>query len=187
MTEREEDSDLDAPEEFTAIQGIEQDEQIRKVERDNKSRVVREAKERRRKWAEKLTPRPKHNKKSNKDATESEVPPEEPEDATTRGGMLPDSIVQLLVAREKKVFISDSEEEEAPQKRPASEKKRPKRSGLKHVIMMKEIPPPQCIEKSMDFLKKRKMQVQRSSAVLNNSNQALRLLSSTGLLSSNKR
>nr|GMD51802.1 uncharacterized protein LOC109188803 [Ipomoea batatas] len=177
MSGRGDDSDSDAPEEFTSLQGIEQDEEIRKVERENKARVVREAKERRRKWAEKLTPRPTLNDESIEDATESEQPLESKD---TRG-MLPDNIVQLLAAREKKVFSSDSEEEE-PKKRASSKKKRPKKSGLEPVIL-KEIPPPQCLENSLDFLKKRKMQVSRSSAVLNNSSQALRLLSKTGLLS----
>lgn len=55
--------------------------------------------------------------------------------------------------------------------------------GRLEPVILKEIPPPQCLENSMDFLKKRKMQVSRSPAVLNNSNQALRLLSKTGLLS----
>ncbi|VFQ76468.1 unnamed protein product [Cuscuta campestris] len=182
MAGRGDDSDSDAPEEFTAVQGIEKNEEIIKAERDSKARVVREAKERRRKWAEKLTPRPKQNKKAAKDETESKPhSPEESEGITTGGGMLPDSIVQMLVSREKKVFSSDSEEEE-PKKSTGSKKKRPKKSGLKPVII-KEIPPPPCLDRSIDFLKKRKMHVQRSSAVLNNSNQALRFLTSTGLLS----
>ncbi|KAM0028387.1 hypothetical protein Hdeb2414_s0019g00551041 [Helianthus debilis subsp. tardiflorus] len=49
-------------------------------------------------------------------------------------------------------------------------------------VILKEIPPPPCLHNSLEFLKKRKMQVPRSSAILDNSNQALRFLSSSGLL-----
>lgn len=38
MSGRGDDSDSDAPEEFTSLQGIEQDEEIRKVEKENKAR-----------------------------------------------------------------------------------------------------------------------------------------------------
>ncbi|KAK4422124.1 High mobility group B protein 15 [Sesamum alatum] len=94
--------------------------------------------------------------------------------------MLPNEIVKILAEREKKVFMSDSEDEEV-EKKPASKKRKSKKSGLEPV-MLKNIPPPQCVQNSLEFLKKQKMQVPRSSAVLNNSNQALRLLSTSGLL-----
>ncbi|KAJ4963708.1 hypothetical protein NE237_023647 [Protea cynaroides] len=48
-----------------------------------------------------------------------------------------------------------------------------------------DIPPAQCLQNFLEFLKQRKMQVSRSSSVLNNPNQALRLLSSCDLLSKN--
>ncbi|KAI3462787.1 hypothetical protein Pfo_019450 [Paulownia fortunei] len=176
MSDKEVDSDSDAPEEFTAQQGMQQDEEIRKVQRENKARVVREGKERRRQWAKKLTPRSLPKEESTKDETETETR----EESQANKGMLPDDIVKLLAAREKKVFTSDSEDEKA-EKKPASKKRRPKRSGLEPVIL-KDIPPAQCVQNSLEFLKKRKMQVSRSSAVLNNSNQALRLLSTSGLL-----
>ncbi|KAJ8544889.1 hypothetical protein K7X08_017472 [Anisodus acutangulus] len=175
MSGRGEDSDSDAPEELTAIQGIQKDEELRKVETENKARVVREGKERRRQWAQKLTPRPTQNDESIEDTKE----PENAQDSDNIG-MLPDEIVKIIAAREKKVFSSDSEEEEH-EKKPTSKKKRSKSSGSGPVIL-KDLPPPPCLENSLEFLKKRKMQVSRSSAVLNNSSQALRLLSTSGLL-----
>ncbi|KAK6128645.1 hypothetical protein DH2020_037603 [Rehmannia glutinosa] len=176
MSEKEMDSDSDAPEEITVQQGMQQDEEIRKVQRENKARVVREVKERRRQWAQKLTPRSLPKEESTKDEPETETL----EDSQGNKGMLPDDIVKLLAAREKKVFTSDSEDEKVD-KKPASKKRRPKKSGLEPVIL-KDIPPAQCVQSSLEFLKKRKMQVSRSSAVLNNPNQALRLLSKSGLL-----
>ncbi|CAK9185448.1 unnamed protein product [Ilex paraguariensis] len=80
-----------------------------------------------------------------------------------------------------KIFPSDSEEDKI-EKKPTSKKKRSKTSGLEPVIL-KDIPPAQCLQNSLEFLKKRKMQVSRSVAVLKNSDQALRFLSTSGLLS----
>ncbi|XP_059642839.1 uncharacterized protein LOC132284726 [Cornus florida] len=176
MSERIEDYDSDAPEEFTAEQGIQQDEEIRKVQRENKVRVVREGKERRRQWAQKITPRPSRGNESIKAVVETGTNQE----SLDTGGMLPNDIVELLAAREKHVFLSDSEEEDT-KKKPSSKKKRPKNSGPEPVIL-NDIPPAQCLHNSLEFLKKRKMRVSRSSAVLNNSNQALRLISTSGLL-----
>ncbi|KAK1261250.1 hypothetical protein QJS04_geneDACA002204 [Acorus gramineus] len=51
-------------------------------------------------------------------------------------------------------------------------------------VILKDIPPPQCLQNSKDFLMKRKMQVSRSPSTLNNANQALRLVSSCGGLHS---
>lgn len=175
MARREEDSDSDAPEEFTLEQGIQQDKEITKARRENKARVVREGKERRRQWAQKITPRPSRGDKSIQNDSET------PQESDDNRGMLPDDIVKLLASQEKKVFLSDSEEEKTEKGRP-SRKKKPRNSGIEPVIL-KEIPPPQCLQNSLEFLKKRKMQVARSSAVLNNSNQALRLISTSGLLS----
>ncbi|KAM7506952.1 hypothetical protein LguiA_017405 [Lonicera macranthoides] len=213
MSGREEDSDSDAPEEFTAEQAIQRDEEIQKVQKENKARIVREGKERRRQWAQKLTPRQsRSDKKSTTEVTETEAP----EESQDNKGMLSEDIVKLLAAREKydillyacmcngsfsiisqrlviylylrgniltcrKVFLSDSEEEET-EKKPTSKKKKPKSFGVEPVILS-EIPPSHCLQSSLEFLKKRKMQVARSSAVLNNSNKALRLLSTSGLLS----
>uniref|UniRef100_A0A803KW33 Uncharacterized protein n=1 Tax=Chenopodium quinoa TaxID=63459 RepID=A0A803KW33_CHEQI len=135
-----EDDDSDAPEEVTAQQGIEQDEEIRKALRLSKS------------------------------SKQSQV----------NTGMLPDDIVNLLAAREKQVFLSDSEEEKE-EKKLKPKKKRSKQSGVETVIL-KELQPSLCVQKSLEFLEKRKNQVPRSAAVLTNSKQALRLLSSSGLL-----
>uniref|UniRef100_A0A803MCN8 Uncharacterized protein n=1 Tax=Chenopodium quinoa TaxID=63459 RepID=A0A803MCN8_CHEQI len=146
-----EDDDSDAPEEVSAQQGIQQDEEIRKALRLSKARARHEGKERRKKLAERLTPR-----------------------------MLPVDIVNLLAAREKQVFISDSEDEKEGKKL-KPKKKRSKPSGVETVIL-KELPPSLCVQNSLEFLEKRKKQVPRSAAVLTNSKQALRLLSSSGLL-----
>ncbi|KAL7224031.1 hypothetical protein ACSBR1_025480 [Camellia fascicularis] len=180
MSEREEDIESDAPEEFTSEQGLHQDVEIRKVQSESKARVVREGKERRRQWAQKKTPRRPRTKESIQDVVETETI----EDSHDNKGMLPTDIVQLLAAREKQVFVSDSEEEkeEKTMKKSTSKKTRSKSSGLEPVIL-KDIPPAQCFQNSLEFLKKRKMQVSRSSSVLNNSNKALRMLSTSGLLS----
>ncbi|KAL8117553.1 uncharacterized protein LOC141693371 [Apium graveolens] len=173
MAVREEDSDSEAPEEFTVEQGIQIDEEITKVQKENKARVVREGKERRRQWAQKLTPRLSRPDKSLQIT-------EMPQESEDNKDMLPDDIIQALAAREKKIFLSDSEEEKT-EKGHTSRKKKLKSSGLEPVIL-KDIPPPQCLQNSLDFLKKRKLQVPRSNAVLNNSSQALRFISKSGLL-----
>ncbi|GLU13649.1 hypothetical protein SLE2022_302730 [Rubroshorea leprosula] len=178
MSERE-DYDSDAPEEFTQEQGVQQDEEIRKVVKENKARAVREGKERRRLWAQKKTPKKSKEVNNVKDVVEAETEDE----PRANIGMLPTNIVEMLAAREKQVFLSDSEDENSEEK-PRKRKKKHKSSGLEPVIL-KEIPPAPCLQNSLDFLKKRKMQVPRSSSVLNNSNQALRLLSTTGVLSKN--
>ncbi|EYU39388.1 hypothetical protein ABFS82_11G090800 [Erythranthe guttata] len=182
MSDKEMDSETDAPEEFSVQQGMQQDEEITKVQREHKARVVRESKERRRQWAQKLTPKSVPKEESTKDEPEPETEAREegPSKGNNNNGMLPDDIVKLLAAREKKVFASDSEDEKDDDKT-ASKKRRLKKSGSGPVIL-KEIPAPQCVQNSLDFLEKRKMQIPRSSAVLKNSKQALRLLSASGLL-----
>ncbi|KAI8542304.1 hypothetical protein RHMOL_Rhmol08G0128200 [Rhododendron molle] len=255
MSEREEDIDSDAPEEFTSEQGLQNDEELRKVQEENKARgekrgkvnsqkkfiwnvrgvgtwgctsklgfivvelepkslagysshlsvaidryirlikilpyadnishgplcrIAREGKDRRRQWAQKKTPRKPPRAENIRDVIE----PESTKESQDNAGMLPNDIVKLLAAREKKVFESDSEgeKEETTNKKRTAKKKRSKSSGHEPIIL-KDLPPPQCLQNSLEFLKKRKMQVARSSSVLNNSNQALRLLSKSGLLS----
>ncbi|GFY86535.1 hypothetical protein Acr_05g0001740 [Actinidia rufa] len=229
MAEREEDNDSDAPEEFTSVQGLQQDVELRKVQRENKASiakllsiqdafpyhteeanldhglrgvnlalfpvvellseddpsshwqgVVREGKERRRGWAQKKTPK----KPRSHESIQDEVETEGNQGSLENEGLLPNDIVKLLAAREKQVFVSDSEEEkeEKTVKKTTSKKKKPKSFGIEPIIL-KDMPPPQCLQNSLEFLKKRKMLVSRSSSVLNNSNQALRLLSSSGVSS----
>ncbi|KAH6806506.1 Transducin/WD40 repeat-like superfamily protein [Perilla frutescens var. frutescens] len=127
-------------------------------------------------WAQKLTPRSLPKEESTKQETENETR----EESLVNKGMLLDDIVKLLAEREKKVFTSDSEDEKI-EKKSASKKRKSKKHGLEPVIL-KDLPPAQCVQSSLEFLKKRKMQVSRSSAVLNNSSQALRLLTKSGLL-----
>eukprot|EP00261_Vitis_vinifera_P014512 XP_003632459.2 PREDICTED: uncharacterized protein LOC100855417 [Vitis vinifera] len=175
MSDRDDDSD--APEEFTSEQGLRQDEEIRKVERENKARVVREGKERRRQWAQRKTPRTSGGDENVQDVIENDTAQE----SMASGGMLPNNIVELLATREKQVFLSDSEEEKAVEK-PSSKRKKSGGNGPDPVIL-KDIPPPPCLQDALEFLKKKKMHVSRSTSVLNNSNQAFRLLSTSGLLS----
>lgn len=176
-----EDSESDAPEEFTAEQGIQQDEEIRRVQKESKARVVREAKEKRRRLAQRKTAQPPKVNESVQDVVEAKTETETEKESLGSGGMLPSDIVQLLAAREKKVFLSDSEDENAEEKRLPKKKKR--RSLGKETVILKEMAPPQCIQNSLEFLKKKKMQLSRSSSVLNNPNQALRLISASGLFS----
>ncbi|KAL6222502.1 hypothetical protein ACLB2K_005894 [Fragaria x ananassa] len=171
------DYDSDAPEEFTAEQGIQQEQDLSKLQKENKARVAREGKERRRKWAQKKTPRKATTQvESVQDASENDT---HEESSMGTAGMLPSNIVELLAAREKQVF-SDSDDEKDESK-PTKKKKR-KISGVETIILNQTAPPP-CLEKSLEFLKQRKMQVPRSQAVLNNSSQALRFLTSSGVLS----
>lgn len=176
-----EDDDSDAPEEFTFHQALQQDEEIRKVQQQSKARVQRERKERRKKLVERLTPRPK-SKVEASDGEDEMVEDEEEADANKQSqvntGMLPNDIVNLLAAREKQVFLSDSEDEKEERK---PKKKKTKKSGVETVIL-KDLPPAHCVQNSLEFLKERRTRVPRSAAVLNNSKQALRLLSSSGLL-----
>ncbi|XP_021725453.1 uncharacterized protein LOC110692716 [Chenopodium quinoa] len=178
-----EDDDSDAPEEVSAQQGIQQDEEIRKALRLSKARARHEGKERRKKLAERLTPRQKSKVEASDDdveMVEDEDEPDTSKQSQVNTGMLPVDIVNLLAAREKQVFISDSEDEKEGKKL-KPKKKRSKPSGVETVIL-KELPPSLCVQNSLEFLEKRKKQVPRSAAVLTNSKQALRLLSSSGLL-----
>ncbi|KAL4369199.1 hypothetical protein GQ457_05G013200 [Hibiscus cannabinus] len=184
MSDREEDYDSDAPEEFTNQQGIKQDEKIRKIQKENKARVLREGKERRRLWAQRKTQRQSAKVENGQEDAEAEID----EESQAKKGMLPTDIVEMLASREKQVFLSDSEDEKAKVD-PTPKKRKKKNTGLEPVIL-KDIPPPPCLQSSMEFLKKRKMQVPRSSSVLKNSNQVLRLscaLSTSGLRESCKR
>ncbi|XP_050124467.1 uncharacterized protein LOC126601747 [Malus sylvestris] len=172
-----EDYDSDTPEELTAEQGVQQDQELSKLQKEHSSRVVREAKERRRQWAQKKTQKPFAEVESVQDTSE----PKANQESLGNGGMLPSNIVELLASREKQKFLSDSEDEKTDSKS-TKKKKKLKCSGV-DAILLKETPAPQCLQNSLAFLEKRRMQVPRSSAVLNNSDQTLRLLSSSGLLS----
>ncbi|CAH8344403.1 unnamed protein product [Eruca vesicaria subsp. sativa] len=164
------DSDSDgAPEEFTQEQAKLEDAALRKIQRENKARVAREKKESRKFLAEKITP-----KKSRKIETfdEEEEEEEDPE-ALANKGFLSKDIIDYLAQQKKQKTGSETEEEEANKEHPRKKKK--KSSGIETVIF-KDIPPPECLKTGLDFLKKRKAQVPRSSSVLKNSSQALRLV-----------
>ncbi|XP_057979102.1 uncharacterized protein LOC131165380 isoform X1 [Malania oleifera] len=81
------------------LQGFQQDEDIRKVQRENKARVVREGKERHRQWAQKKTPRQSGGGESAIGLVDNETP----QRPLGSDGMLPNDIVELLAAREKYV------------------------------------------------------------------------------------
>ncbi|KAL5099343.1 hypothetical protein RYX36_003670 [Vicia faba] len=183
------DNDSDAPEEFTAEQGIQLDEEIRKIKRENTIRVNTEEKERRRKRAQKLTPQPSKAAKKSVSITESEEEPNNdagflPESIVQRNkalGFLPKNIVEKLAAREKLVSLTDTNKEEHGIKPTISKKRKSKDWGFEPCILS-ELGPPPCLQSALDFLKERKMAVPRSSAVLKNSNQASRLISSSGII-----
>ncbi|GAB4847075.1 hypothetical protein Ancab_026085 [Ancistrocladus abbreviatus] len=155
MAVREEDSN--APEEFTTEQGIKQDEEIRKVQRENKARVIREGKELRKKWAERLAPRPRPQPQSSDEVKKNELETEARRESQINDGMLPEDIVNLLAAREKQVFLSDSDGEEKMEKKTKPKRERPKKSGVNPIIL-KDIAPAHRVENSLEFLKKRKLQ-----------------------------
>ncbi|KAK4260041.1 hypothetical protein QN277_003214 [Acacia crassicarpa] len=180
MSDREDDND--APEEFTAAQGAQQEEEIRKIQKESKVRVNREKKEHRRKLAQRLTPRPSKKGKDSQDVSETETEQLSADDA----GFLPESIVQIIAASEKQVFLSESDDEDKV--KTTSRKKKSKKAGLNDddgPIVLDESGPPPCLQSSLEFLKRRKMEVPRSSSVLNNSNRALRLLTGSGVLGRN--
>ncbi|KAL0833311.1 hypothetical protein Bca101_085200 [Brassica carinata] len=198
------DSDSDGPpEEFTQEQAKVEDAALRRIQRENKARfvipslhhgrfdmlwieiafrcfcrVAREKKESRRHLLEKITP-----KKSRKIETfeEEEAEEEEDHEALANKGFLSKNIIDFLAQRDKQKNGSDSEQEEANKQHPR--KKKQKSSGIE-TVLYKEIPPPECLKTGLAFLKKRKAQVPRSSSILNNSSQALRLI--TGAASANK-
>ncbi|MCL7022054.1 hypothetical protein MKW94_005920 [Papaver nudicaule] len=175
MVERDSD-DSDAPEEVSVQQGLKQVESLQKAERESKTRIAQEGKERRRRWAQRKTPR-----KSKDDEVVKELTETEPQQEDERNlGTLPTDIVNLLVARDNQVFLSDSEEENASENK-KRRKKKPKTFGP-DLVILKDIGSAKCLENSLDFLKKKKMQVSRSSSVLKNSSQALRLISFQGHL-----
>nr|XP_019707662.1 uncharacterized protein LOC105050138 isoform X2 [Elaeis guineensis] len=116
-------SDSDVPEELMAQEGIKQDEEIRKVPRENIIRVAQEGKERRRQWAQR-----KPQLKSSTEHTIEVKETEQHQEATYISGMLPSNIVEALAAHEKLTFSSDSEEEIINHK-PATRKKKQKSSG----------------------------------------------------------
>lgn len=62
-------------------------------------RVIREEKERRRKWAQNITPRPSKAGKNSQDVSGTDTEPQR--ESNTAAGFLPDNIVQMLAAREK--------------------------------------------------------------------------------------
>ncbi|KAF2541651.1 hypothetical protein F2Q68_00028702 [Brassica cretica] len=177
------DSDSDGPpEEFTQEQAKVEDAALRRIQRENKARVAREKKESRRHLLEKITP-----KKSRKIETfeeeeeEEEAEEEEDPEALANKGFLSKNIIDFLAQREKQKNGSDSEQEEANKQH--LRKKKQKSSGIE-TVLYKEIPPPECLKTGLAFLKKRKAQVPRSSSILNNSSQALRLI--TGAASAKK-
>ncbi|KAF0906025.1 hypothetical protein E2562_009041 [Oryza meyeriana var. granulata] len=176
-------SDSDsAPEELTAVQGVEKHDEISKVEKDSAIRVSQQEKERRRRWAQRRTsskPDKEPLEIEDKDSKQkAEKENEENEEAHAIPGMLPTDVIEMLAAREKQTFSSESEEEITNQK-VQKRKKRLKNSGPE-TILLKDVRSTQHVKNALDFLEQRKNQVPRSSAVLKNANKALRLLSSRG-------
>ncbi|KAJ1703623.1 hypothetical protein LUZ63_003402 [Rhynchospora breviuscula] len=184
-------SDSDAPEELTVGEGIRQHEEIRKAQRDHVVRVAKEGKERRRQRAQKRalakSEKEKNEAKRNKSLGDDQLEQEREEENQVVPGMLPKDIVDILAAREKQTFASDSEEEIDDQKG-AQKKKNKKRRENKgpETVVLSDMPPPQCLTSSVDFLNRRKMLTPRSTSVLKNADRALRLLSTKGGLLSKR-
>ncbi|CAF2146530.1 unnamed protein product [Brassica napus] len=175
------DSDSDGPpEEFTQEQAKVEDAALRRIQRENKARVAREKKESRRHLLEKITPK-KSRKIETFEEEEEEVEEEEDHEALANKGFLSKNIIDFLAQRDKQKNGSDSEQEETNKEHPR--KKKQKSSGIE-TVLYKEIPPPECLKTGLAFLKKRKAQVPRSSSILKNSSQALRLI--TGAASTKK-
>ncbi|ERN17969.1 hypothetical protein AMTR_s00046p00089570 [Amborella trichopoda] len=82
--------------------------------------------------------------------------------------------------RTRRVF-SESDDEVIDDM-PSPKKKMPKIPGAK-IVLLEGLHPADCAQSAKEFMKKRKHGVQRSSMVLKNANQALRLLSNSGILS----
>ncbi|KAL5670485.1 hypothetical protein ACJX0J_022706, partial [Zea mays] len=154
--------------------GVEKHEEISQVEKDSAIRVTREGKERRKRWAQRRTSS-KPDKKAPKEVVEDEGT-KQSEETDTMPGMLPTSVIEILAAREKQTFASDSEEENVKQK-VQKRKKRMKTAGPE-TILLKDVRSTQHVKNALDFLEQRKKQVPRSNAVLKNASKALRLLSS---------
>jgi len=166
-----------APEELTAVQGVEKHEEISKVVKDSVIRVTREGKERRKRWAQRRTSS-KPDKQAPQEIEDQDAhQSEENEETHTVPGMLPRSVIEMLAAREKQTFSSDSEEENVVKVQ--KKKKRMKTSGPE-TILLKDVRSTHHVKNALEFLEQRKNQVPRSNAVLKNANKALRLLSSKG-------
>ncbi|PWZ28574.1 hypothetical protein Zm00014a_001183 [Zea mays] len=165
-------SDSDgAPEELTAVQGVEKHEEISKVEKDSAIRVTREGKERRKRWAQRRTSS-KPDKKAPKEVEDEGT--KQSEETDTMPGMLPTSVIEILAAREKQTFASDSEEENVKQK-VQKRKKRMKTAGPE-TILLKDVRSTQHVKNALDFLEQRKKQVPRSNAVLKNATDMVEIL-----------
>ncbi|XP_010548394.1 PREDICTED: uncharacterized protein LOC104819832 [Tarenaya hassleriana] len=177
-----EDYDSDAPEEFTQEQTIAKHDEISKAQKDSKARVIREKKEKRKQQqAQRATQQSSVRNEHVEDVEELEENPEA-ERSRANQGFLPKHVVEKLAAREKldqspPSDSEDDEDEEAKSLTSGKRKSKKRKSAGAGAFLLGDIPPPECLKNSLEFLKKRKMQVARSSSVLNNSNQALRLVS----------
>ncbi|XP_047076492.1 uncharacterized protein LOC124686647 [Lolium rigidum] len=169
-------SDSDgAPEELTAVQGVEKHEEISKVEKDSAVRATKEEKDRRKRWAKRKTSSKPDKKKPLKVEDTDAKAEEEVEDEETHAmpGTLPKNVIEMLAAREKQTFSSDSEEENVNQK--VQKKKKKLKTSGPETILLKDVRSTQHVKNALDFLNHRKNQVPRSNAVLKNSHTAMRL------------
>ena len=165
-------SDSDgAPEELTAVQGVEKHEEISKVEKDSAVRATQEEKDRRKRWAQRKTSSKPNKKKPLKvEDKDTEVD----EETHAMPGTLPKSVIEMLAAREKQTFSSDSEEENVNQNVQKKKKRLKTATTGPETILLKDVRSTEHIKKALEFLSRRKNQVPRSNAVLKNPN-AMRL------------
>ncbi|GJN19203.1 hypothetical protein PR202_gb06450 [Eleusine coracana subsp. coracana] len=165
-------SDSDgAPEELTAVQ-------LRPL-RDNNimcsCRATREGKERRKRWAQRKASSKSEKRSQRKVEDEESKQNEESEETHTIPGMLPADVIEMLAAREKQTFESDSEEEYV---KPKAQKRRKKlKTTGPEMILLKDVRATEQIKNAIDFLEHRKHLVPRSNAVLKNAHTAFRLMS----------
>lgn len=83
-------------------------------------------------------------------------------------GTLPKSVIEMLAAREKQTFTSDSEEENVSQKVQKKKKRLKTTITGPETILLKDVRSTEHIKKALEFLNHRKNQVPRSNAVLKN-------------------
>ncbi|XP_044951908.1 uncharacterized protein LOC123402096 [Hordeum vulgare subsp. vulgare] len=154
-----------APEELTAVQGVEKHEEISKVEKDSAVRATQEEKDRRKRWAQRKT---SSNPKKKKPLKVEDKDTEVDEETRAMPGTLPKSVIEMLAAREKQTFTSDSEEENVSQKVQKKKKRLKTTITGPETILLKDVRSTEHIKKALEFLNHRKNQVPRSNAVLKN-------------------
>ena len=116
---------------------------------------------------------------------------QEYQEVLNKEGMLPDSIVNFLVGREKQSqFDSDEKVAKGPT---AILKPRKKKMKIKHgsnemgrvqLVLLNDVSTLDCVQNAKEFRQSRQSHVRRSSSMLHHANSAFTFLSKQGLLPS---